>query len=529
MSRGTQHRHGRTTREQTMGTPRWTLLGLALFLGVMLAPAAATAQVATVKEGDPIDRFLEECKGDPLEANEDQSRLSDECFPLADLPARPRPLLELGGKFLGTGNLSKGIKMPGGAVWQPAFVAFGTIRTAAQGGSFPAPAGGERPQLAEVVGRVDLFGNLYLTQTERILVGFRPLDQMGQFTSLTLKHPSDSTLEGEFQDQFNATLSTLFFEGDFGELLPNLDRDDSSFLDIYFSVGRQPLAFGDGLIVNEDQLDMVGLTRANQKWFGAVNTRVTAVYAWGEMNRLGLLGNRPDADGSLIGLFSEMDWRSTTTEIDAAFVLGSEVSNDCLAGTTACGNGIYASFGDIRRIGHYNNTFRVMGSFPLGDETPFNTQGVLVHNQFGWTPHHSYNYWYVGAFAGIGEFRSAVRGPGFGGPVGATGILFAAPGIGRLGAILGNSADNAVGASIGHQMFFADLRQQLVIEVGGRANREYETMGVTVPARQFAGFGARYQAAMGRRFVLVVDALGNYDVDASNVLGVGRLELQLQL
>ena len=32
-------------------------------------------------------------------------------------------------------------------------------------------------QLVEGVARFELFSNLYLTQTERVVIGFRPLDQ----------------------------------------------------------------------------------------------------------------------------------------------------------------------------------------------------------------------------------------------------------------------------------------------------------------------------------------------------------------
>jgi len=48
--------------------------------------------------------------------DEGGSRFSDEPIPLADLPERPNPILELGEPFLGTGTLSQGFTMPGGAV-----------------------------------------------------------------------------------------------------------------------------------------------------------------------------------------------------------------------------------------------------------------------------------------------------------------------------------------------------------------------------------------------------------------------------
>jgi hypothetical protein len=371
--------------------------------------------------------------------------------------------------------------------------------------------------LAEAVGRLNLFGNLYLTQTERIVVGLRPLDRDGRFSGYTFSDvgvDENGEEEDRFQSELNGVVRTLFFEGDLGELLPDLDNDDSSWLDIYFSVGRQPLDFGDGMLLNEDALDMVGLTRANLKIGKVVNTRITGVYAWGEINRHGGAGNVPDDSASLFGVFSELDFRSTTVQFDAAYVNSA----------SGMGDGIHAGIGDIRRFGRANNVFRLLASFPIGDETPFNTRGFLIHDQFSWTSLHSHNLWYIGAYVGIDRFRSASRGPSSGGPLGQTGILFAAPGIGRIGAPLGSGADNSAGGAIGRQMFFDATRKQLVFELGGRFDTGSEAGGVNL-----AGAGARFQAAMGRRFVFVVDGVGAWNLDESESLFVGRLELVINM
>ena len=59
------------------------------------------------------------------------SRLSDEHVPLQldAVPDRPKPLLELGPPFLGTGRIGRGFRLPGGAVWRPSFVLFGGLRS----------------------------------------------------------------------------------------------------------------------------------------------------------------------------------------------------------------------------------------------------------------------------------------------------------------------------------------------------------------------------------------------------------------
>ena len=111
-----------------------------------------------------------------------------------------------------------------------------------------------------------------------------------------------------------------------------------------------------------------------------------------------------------------------------------------------------------------------------------------------------------------------------GGPAGQTGVLFAAPGIGRLGAPLGNQVDHSVGGAIGHQMFFADSRRQLLLEIGGRVGLNENSSG-----SDQTGFAASYQMAMFRRWVWVVQGFGSYNFDLEDFAISGRFELQLRL
>ncbi|WP_230379703.1 hypothetical protein, partial [Microbacterium sp. ZXX196] len=67
--------------------------------------------------------------------------------------------------------------------------------------------------------------------------------------------------EGQWLDGLNADIQTLFFEGDFGEIFPNLDPYDVHRYDIGFSIGRQPVSFQQGLLINEDMVDAVTVTR----------------------------------------------------------------------------------------------------------------------------------------------------------------------------------------------------------------------------------------------------------------------------
>src|SRR5438128_2166069 len=68
------------------------------------------------------------------EDTNDTARFSDKPAPLAldTFPQRPPPLIEIGDKFLSTGNLQKGITLPTGEVISPNFWVFGNLRSAVQ-------------------------------------------------------------------------------------------------------------------------------------------------------------------------------------------------------------------------------------------------------------------------------------------------------------------------------------------------------------------------------------------------------------
>ena len=121
------------------------------------------------------------------------------------------------------------------------------------------------------------------------------------------------------------------------------------------------------------------------------------------------------------------------------------------------------------------------------------------------------------------EFSSAARGPDRGGPLGRTGILFAAVGLGTYGAALGNDADESFGGSLGYQTFLGDEehRRQLILEVGARE----ETRGTE---RGAVAAGLRYEQAIGRHTLLRFDGyVAGHDDDAPS--SGARVELELKL
>jgi len=207
-----------------------------------------------------------------------KTTFSDKPAPMRidDVPDRPSPLFELGDPFLGTGPISRGFTIPTGALWQPSFLVYGSYRSA-----FQTFNDGDET-FTEWANRLDIFGNLQLSGTERVLIGFRPLDEAGDFTGYFYE-PNNARQSG-WADGFNGEITHLFFEGDLGEIFPGLDPSDSGQYDIGFAVGRQPLFYQEGLLIN-DRIDAVGITKNNIFPKGISNLQVTAIYGWNEINR----------------------------------------------------------------------------------------------------------------------------------------------------------------------------------------------------------------------------------------------------
>ncbi len=406
-----------------------------------------------------------------------------------DLARRAAPLLEIGDPFLQTGNLSPGFTLPGGAIWQPRLWLYGSARSSVQ--AWRDNTGADQSEWAN---RLDLFANLQLSGTERLLIGVQPLHRDQQFTGQDFEN--DETMEA-----YNDRLRTLFFEGDFAELFPWLDSDDSSSNDLGFSIGRQPLFYQDGMLIN-DQLDAIGISRNNLRFDNVawlVNLRVSAVYAWSEVHRA---DNVEDDDGKLFGVFAQWDTQFSTINTDLVFVQG---DNDLNGDLWVLG------IDSIQRIGLFNTTFRVNASHAPDQISAQADDGVLLFTELSWSPAYTDNNAYINAFLGIDQFRSAARDPLAGGPLGRTGILFAARGLGRVPPALSNQADEAYGLAAGYQMFFSGKRRQLTVEAGGRDSD-----------LQGTGFGAaiRLQQALGNRFVVVLDTFAASNSEAEDSYGV---------
>lgn len=462
--------------------------------------------------------------------DDDESRITDEYVPLAleGFPSRPKPLLELGTPFLGTGPI-EGFSVPGGAVWTPSFLLFGTMRSGVSSSTNFNASGGE-VTTTQWANRFDLFGNLSLTFTERFVFGLRPIDRTDvtgarRFSGyLQTKSPAGTT-EG-FVDHTNldwGTVSHLFFEGDLGEILPGLDRSDSRGLDYGLAIGRQPINFQEGTLIN-DTLDIIGVTRNNLTVGPLVSVRIAGIFAWNQINRnspsgAALQRNREGDKSKLAGLFTEWDGRSMTVSVDTAYVHGGDfveapTASNPFESRVRAGDGIYTGVSFVGRPGggDKNLAVRFLFSNPVGDPSEAAllnlsdpaARGSLIMAEYSWSPHHSYNYFYTNGFVAIEDYRAAALDPLVPGPLARVGVMFEGSGLGD-GAPLSPTASRAAGAAFGHQRFSSNKRRQLLLEAAGR----YATLTCPGPTsncdpHQFGGI-LRFQQAAGRRWVFVLE------------------------
>jgi hypothetical protein len=460
--------------------------------------------------------FLTALSAAASEDTNDTARFSDQPAALAldTFPERPPPLLELGDKFLSTGNLQKGITLPTGEVISPNFWVFGNLRSAFQ--TFDSGFG-PHSRTTEWANRLDIFGNLQFSATERILVGWRPVDRLfpDGTTDFSGYRFEPRSSRGS-QEAFSSTPRALFFEGELGEIFPRLDDHDRKNLDYGFAVGRQPLTLQDGLLANNYSVDMVSVTRNSILIPGGSTLRLSGLLAWGQIERpdyaVSSLPNALDHHALLFGVDGAADFPLSTVEADILY----ETSRG------AQGDAVFAGLGAIQRLGKINTTFRVNISVATDGNNPHVTSGTLFTAQLSYTLPSVEDLIYLDGFWGIDRFSSATRDPYAGGPLGNVGILNAAVGIGQYGAPLGNQADHAAGGAIGYQMFFGELhREQLVFEIGGRAPTQSPTL---LRQRAAEGIGVRYQQAFGRRFILVLDTFGVHR-DTSPASVGGRVEI----
>ncbi|MBT4702059.1 MAG: hypothetical protein HOB79_13400 [Rhodospirillaceae bacterium] len=431
-------------------------------------------------------------------------KLSTEKTPfqgVGENPARPKLAIELGDPFLDTGNLGAGFEIGTGAVWQPRLWAFMIYRTALQ--HFNNRATNNQSEWAN---RLDLFANLQLTGTEKLVFGIRPLDanRFGKFTRQTF----DGRDEG-FTTALNFDVTTFFFEGDFGSLFPNADIMGTKPIDWGFTIGRQVINFQEGIMIN-DTLDAVGVVRNNIISIpGVSGMRLSFLYAWDSLDRpLGDSG----VDASLYGIFGSADTYNTTYNFDMAYAYE---DND---GT---GDQLNLGLAAIQRVGNWSTALRANLSIAPGDNSRGVADGLLLSTELSTTVPGSDDIFYLNPFVSFGQYSQLGREPISGGPLGSLGIMFASPNMGAYGAEISPFTDDNIGFATGYQAFWDHTRRNMILELAGRLNyNDHED------ARNSVGIGVQLQQAIGSHFQVQAESFYAFRTGGTNNSGV-RLELQV--
>ena len=478
-------------------------MGIALACA-MLATGATGATAASDEPGSSgekpwYDSFW------PLGHRIGVGTLSEEYIPfksVGDIPFRPPLLLELGDPFLDTGNLFEGFEVPLlGAIWQPRLWTYFVNRLAFQ--TFDTNTVG-RKRDTELANRMDLYLNLQLTGTEKILLGLRPFDNNDprRFT----RHSWSGADEGT-DNELNIDIETLFFEGDLASLFPGLDPRGIKPVDFGFTVGRQPITFQEGIIIN-DTVDMIGFVRNNIVVRNTSNVRVSGMWAWDRLDRSDDLRG---GEQNMFGLFALVDANVSTFNVDTIYV------DDNLDN----GDGFYLGLSAIQRIralGGISTAFRVNNSFALDDEVGGGVigDGTLLTAEFSKLVPGSEDIVYFNPFWGIGNYTQAGREPVVGGPLGSLGILFASPSLSTYGAEMVPFTNDVVGFATGYQAFWDHTRRHLILEIAGRKDTDGEGF-------DSLGFGFQLQQAIGQNFQLQPEAF--YAFNEGQADGAGfRLE-----
>lgn len=443
--------------------------------------------------------------------NRRESRLSDKPIGLQkdQVPSRPTPLLELGNPFLGTGPINLGFELPTGSVWQPTLLIYGTLRSAVNTFERSRATRASRETVTEWVNRLDIFANLQLAgfANERLVFGMRPLDR-GLYDEPFSGYVFDPRTEDGEVNEFNDRITALFFEGDFGEVFPFLDRKDSASLDLGFSIGRQFLSIQNGVLIN-DLIDAVGFTRNNLRVPFAANWRLTTLFVWNHLDR----GNnfRRDDDARLFALLSSTDLNFATIDVDLTYTLAPRDTRDA----------VHMAISSTQRVfGSIATTLRAAVSLPIEGQTAANTRGGLIVLESSWTPTGRDDVLFVNAYWGLDQYQSAARAPSSGGPLANIGILYAAPGLGRYPSPLEENPARSAGASVGYQCFLGSPARQLIVEVGARQDTSHQNQGMLAA-------GLRVQQAFWQRFLLQADAFLAKQERRPERIGA-RIELQIQ-
>lgn len=385
------------------------------------------------------------------------------------------------------------------------FMAYGDLRIAAAYNDNGVPGANGKTYQSRLATRLNLDLDFGITATERIHAFVRPLDRKGSFT----RYDIDGRVKSDFADELDATIETLFFEGDIGSIRSGI-QGRSNQIDLPFAIGRVPVVTQNGVWI-EDAFDGLAFS-------------ITAK-------------NSPSADISNYDIMFFAGFNKVTTDAvasdSAADVLGMAGFMDLLSGYLEFGYGfVYEDTLDLsyhnvtaafsRRFGAtLSNSVRVIGNFGqdpiLGQSKTADGVLLLIENSIITAKPLTFVP-YINLFAGWDTPQSLARSGDSGGVLRNTGLAFESDGLTGYPTLDARGHD-AYGGAFGIENLF-DLKRQLVLEAA-----IVERMSNNILGTEYA-FSLRYQQPISNAWIVRFDAMAGFrDPPLDDILGA-RLEVR---
>lgn len=343
---------------------------------------------------------------------------------------------------------------------------------------------------------LNLDADLQITSTERIHLGFSPFRNNNDFTRFDFR-------KNRFQFENHATLNSLFFEGDLGNIAGGLTGKYSSH-DIPFAVGLIPLIYQNGVWFNDTVL---GAALSLQNWYSDalhISKGDISIFAGFDQasnpaftNSAGKLVLR---EGKVFGANAFIEAAQGYFELGAARAISPVDNLDF--------DSVGVSF--TRRYGRFSNSIRVMSAFGQHAKNgrKITAEGAAIILENSYITHLPLTLVpYLNVFIGIGRPQpaSSFNGVGVLNNVGINFATDAQTGFPNIN----NGAGDTFGGALGVEYLF-NLEQQVVLEFaavfpyGPDVSSRY---GARPLKGEQVAWGIRYQIPFGDAWIFRTDGI----------------------
>lgn len=427
------------------------------------------------------------------------------------------PPIEIGREFYGPGEIGEGIALFGDKnLVYPQLILFGDSRTAI------AYNKNDAEETGQVATRLNLFFNLQLTGTDRVLLFWRPLQDGGLFTRYEFAGPDrDPRADPKFQAE--ETPDALFYEGDLGAFIAGVSDEYQGF-DLPVAFGLMPLLFQNGVWLEDtffggaftipaQNSAALGITNYDITFFGGFSDITTDAF----VDRRGV---KDDDQAAVLGVAGFFDVAEGYLELGYAYLFDKNKQ----AGGNQSYHNLTAAFSK-RYFGAVSNATRLIvnigqdpgpgfaktaDGFILISENAFVTAQELTLIPYA-------NFW-----IGKDAPQSVARDGGAGGILRNVGLSFESDNLTGF-PTLDPTGRDTFGGAIGVQYLFA-LDQQLVLEAAAVIPWD----GSDGPAidNEYA-LSARYQIPVTNQVIFRADAIYGLKESRPDVFGA-RFEVRVK-